>query len=960
MEFKTGNIIHGFEIKKVERVEDCDCDLITMKHIKSGARLLYLDREDENKTFSIAFKTIPENDTGVFHILEHSVLNGSKKYPVKEPFVELLKSSMQTFLNAMTYPDKTMYPVSSRNEKDFMNLMDTYLDAVFHPAIYTCPNIFYQEGWHYEITDENKMPEYSGVVYSEMQGAFSSIDEIILNEANATLFKDTCYKYESGGDPSSIVHLSYEDFIGAHKKYYHPSNAYIFLDGSMDINKVLEKIDTEYLSEYTKNNEEFTIPYQSILPAVRKVRNYEIDENEDAANRTVIAYGKIVADYKDVEKNIAYGALQDLLVGSNESVLKKALLEKGLCEDAEIAMIDGILQPYLLLVIRNTNIEKEKEIKEVITHSIKDLINKGLDIEMIEASLNQMEFSYREPSEPVGVMFADDALKSWLHNDDPMIYLNRGHIYDDLRSKLNTTYFSDLLKEFFLDEEHLSTMIFEPSKTLAKERKELVQKELEEAKASWDNPNKYIELCNNLHAWQEEKDTKEALNTLPKLSLEDIKKESEHIEPETREIRGVPVLVYPKEKSGIVYMNLYFSIAGVRIDDLPLVTFYARLLGDLPTEKYDVEELQKRIRRDIGTLGISSTVVAVKDDLTATKPMIVVSLSVLKHKVDDALDLVFEILQHTKFTPEDIKPFVSQSLESARQVLSTSGHAIAQNITLAMNSAASNATEHMSGFYSMKWMSHLNENYDTEIENFIDRCYLYSDIFFTSSRLTASISGSENLLIVEKVIDTLPRQQFERCIVHYPLRKKENVGIIAPTQVSYIAMSSSIDREKYMGHMSVLGHILTYEYLWNEIRVKRGAYGTGFSAGNTGIISSYSYRDPSPATSIETVRNAYKFIEPFTLEHEDLSTYIIGTLAHGSPLQSPASKIRSADRLYFMGITYEDRQNNRNRILSTTVEDLRKMKDALKKALEEAPFAVVGPKEALESCHIPQENIEKL
>ena len=243
MEFKIGNIIHGFEITKVERVEDCDCDLITMKHIKSGARLLYLDREDENKTFSIAFKTIPENDTGVFHILEHSVLNGSKKYPVKEPFVELLKSSMQTFLNAMTYPDKTMYPVSSRNEKDFMNLMDTYLDAVFHPAIYTCPNIFYQEGWHYEITDENKTPEYSGVVYSEMQGAFSSIDEIILNEANATLFKDTCYKYESGGDPSSIVHLSYEDFIRAHKKYYHPSNAYIFLDGSMDINKVLEKIE---------------------------------------------------------------------------------------------------------------------------------------------------------------------------------------------------------------------------------------------------------------------------------------------------------------------------------------------------------------------------------------------------------------------------------------------------------------------------------------------------------------------------------------------------------------------------------------------------------------------------------------------------------------------------------------------------------------------------------------------
>lgn len=960
MNFVVGNKIQGFEIKKVVRVEDCDATLVTMEHVQTKAKLLYLDRKEENKTFSIAFKTIPENDTGVFHILEHSVLNGSRKYPVKEPFVELLKSSLQTFLNAMTYPDKTMFPVSSRNDKDFMNLMDTYLDAVFHPAIYTNPNIFYQEGWHYELDSIEDKPYYKGVVYSEMQGAFSSLDEVILNEANAVLFKDNCYKYESGGDPKKIVTLSYEDFIKAHQKYYHPSNAYIFLDGEMDIEKVLEKIDTEYLSEYSYLDVNFDIPYQEVIPATRTIRKYEIDENDDDTNRTVIAVGKIVCDYTDVEKLIAYSTVQDLLVGSNKAILNKALLEKDLCEDVELSMIDGIMQPYQLLVIRNTSLDKEEEIKKVIHDEITKLIENGIDDEMIEASLNQMEFTYREPSEPSGVIYADNALKTWLYGGDPLLYLNRSKAYENLRNKIHTSYFVDLIKEFFLDEEHLTTFVFEPSKTLAKEREEEIQKELEDKKASFENVQEYVDLCQNLHAWQETKDTKEILDTLPKLSLEDIRKEAEHFEPTETKVKNVPVLVYPEEKSGVVYMNLYFSIAGVRLEDLVDVQFFVRMLGDLPTEKYDVEELNKRIRRDIGSLSISTKIMPRVDDTTAAMPMIVVSLSVLKHKVKEARELVLEILQHTKFTAEDIKPFLAQGVDSARQMLLAGGHAIGQMITLASFSGATNATEQMIGYSAMKWLSNLNDNFDEEIEKWLEKSSIYKDIFFSSSRLYASVSGEDNIPFIEEYIDSFPATPFERCIVHYPLREKKNLGIVIPSQVSYVSTSALIDQDEYVGELSVLAHILTYEYLWNEIRVKKGAYGTGCAIGNTSLLSAYSYRDPSPKTSIETIRNAYTFIEPFAKEHDDLSTYIIGSLASGDALLTPANKIRNADRLYFAGITYEYRQNNRNHILATKPEDLEKLVDALKEALKDTPIVVVGPKEAILSCDIPEENIEKL
>ena len=463
MEFNVNDKLHGFSVGRVRELKDCEGTLIEMTHDQTDCDLIYINRKDENSTFAIAFKTLPVDDTGVFHILEHSVLNGSRKYPVKEPFVELLKSSLQTFLNAMTYPDKTMYPVSSRNEKDFLNLMDVYLDAVFYPQIYNNKNIFLQEGWHYELKDKNDELTYSGVVHSEMKGAYSNVNEVMANALNKMLYPDTCYQYESGGDPKYIPDLTYEQFLETHKKFYHPSNATIILDGEIDIDVVLDRID-EYLSGFDRT-EPIEIELQEPVTKQDRTCKYAIEQNEDETNKTHIAFAKIGGTYADVEKMVAWDAISDVLVGSNEAPLKKAILEKGYGQDVELDMSPGIQQPMISLVVRNTEAKYLEPIRQLVQEVVIGLMDMGLDEDKLVASLNMMEFKYREKSEPAGVINASSVLTSALYGGDAIIYLDRGNVYASLREKAKKGYyFTSLLKEFFLDHTHVCSLTAIPSR----------------------------------------------------------------------------------------------------------------------------------------------------------------------------------------------------------------------------------------------------------------------------------------------------------------------------------------------------------------------------------------------------------------------------------------------------------------------------------------------------------------
>ncbi len=940
-------VINGFEIKNITELSDVKGTLYEMQHVKTGAKLAWLDRADENKTFAIAFKTIPENDTGVFHILEHSVLNGSKKYPVREPFVELLKGSMQTFLNAMTFPDKTLYPVSSRNDKDFMNLMSVYMDAVFHPAIYTNPNIFYQEGWHYEIRHEEDTPIYKGVVLNEMKGAFSSVDETIIDELNRMLFPDNCYQYVSGGDPEHITDLSYESFIETHQKFYHPSNARVWLDGTLDINEVTKFINDEYFSQYEKEEMDFSIPNQVEREAQHHTVQYELSKDESKEHRTQIALARIVSSYDQPLKNLAWGLLSTILVSSNESELKKAIIEQDLGEDVELDIYDGIQQPWIVMCVRNTDAEKYDEVMQAIKKCAEGLIENGLDHDAILATLNQLEFKYREKHEPAGVMFAQRALETWLYDGDITQGFSLNPVFKELRKKVDEGYFEELLKEFFLSD-HLSTVVAVPSYTLSQERVEKEEAKLKEAKDSWkEDVSKYIALNQTLDNWQATADTEEQLATLPKLTKEDISKDPIVYPYEVIRKYGVDVVLHPAEDSGITYLNFYFNLAGITVDHLPSLGFLASLFTNLPTKNKTVEQIQSAIRKDLGGLSFFLDAYSPTGVHDSCIPLLGISASCLKENTEKAIDLMLEIAKETVFDPEKILPLLKQDNESFRQGLLANGQSIAMRRCAAHNSAEGVFREYVGGYESGIYEKNLEKNFEKEIDTFIQECELYQEVLFSKARCTASITGEDQLSFVEKFVDGLYNVDAQPAKMHYPLLKDKKEFIQITGGVSYSAINQNIEETggKYSPKLNVLSHLLTYDYLWNEVRVKGGAYGTGFAVNQNGNIGAYSYRDPDVTNAINAYKHVYERVASLAASNEDLTQMIVGTIASSEPLLSPLSKVRVADRFYFTNVTYEDRKNNRKAIIETTGEELSTYADVFKKALDEGCICVVGNEE---------------
>ncbi|MBQ9329017.1 MAG: insulinase family protein [Solobacterium sp.] len=961
MKLDVNDRAHGFIVNRVSPVEDLHGVLYELTHEKTGAELVWLSRADENKTFCIGFKTIPEDDSGVFHICEHSVLNGSRKYPVREPFVDLLKSSLQTFLNAMTYPDKTIYPVSSRNPKDFLNLMDVYLDAVLHPAIYTNPNIFYQEGWHYEIRKEEDTPVYKGVVLNEMKGAFSSVDEVLLNEVNRVLFPDNCYRFVSGGDPEKITDLSYEQFLEAHSRYYHPSNSRTFLDGDLDIDAALEKINS-FFESYEQEDRSFTVGFQGDHDVISTEVPYEIGEEEDPSEKTEIAFAKLLCSYEDTRTQLAWRVLSTVLTGSNEAPLKKAILEQGLGQDVELDVMDELLQPYLLLVIRNTDPDKLDGIRNAVTAVISSLLESGLRKEELKAILNQMEFRYREQSEPAGVMLATTAYRSWMYGGDPAMYLSLGPLYEELRQAADTGYFEELLKEGLSDVNQLFTVTCVPDTTLSKKRRERESLKLKDAKEAWGESLKtYIERNRVLDDWQAAEDTPEQKATLPQLQLSDVSPLPEPFEPTVTEIDGIPALVYPESENGVIYLNLYFNLAGVTRDHLSEVGLLADLLLRLRTETHTLPELQELIRGNIGTLSFRTDAFTVDRERETCYPVLAVSCSVLRQNLETAVDLIKEVITETRFEAETILPLLQQYREQYRQMFIGGGHAAAVMRVGAHSSAESVAKEYFGGCEAAAYTAELCDNYESRSEEIIANCRMYAEELFTAARMTVSISGEDNLPVIRRLTEGLALSGAQRAKVHYPLLDNQGEGIQVPAQISYTAAGNNLQSygAEYSGAVRTVAQILTYGYLWNEIRVKGGAYGTGFAVSPSGNVSCWSYRDPSARQSLETFKGAADYIESLADEESDLTSYIIGTISSAEPLLSPGAKIRSADARWFSGITYEARAELRKQILETDNDALRQIAGALRNALNDAITCVVGSAETLDACEVQEKKTLK-
>ena len=645
-----GSTIHGFRVKYVQPMPELRGTLYRMEYEKNGADLVWLSRPDDNKTFSIAFKTIPSDSTGVFHILEHSVLCGSKKYPVKDPFVELLKSSLQTFLNAMTFPDKTMYPVSSRNDRDFLNLVDVYMDAVLHPLSVMSPMGFRQEGWHYELDSPEGELTRNGVVYNEMKGAFVDPDEVLSFELGRRLFPDNCYGFESGGHPEHIPELTYESYLANHARYYHPSNSYIFLDGEVDLDPVLEKLDG-FLREYDRIDVDADIPMQKPVHPEESAVEYEVGPEDEAEDKVIVGEGWVYGAFDEQARTMACAVLAQALCGTNESPLKKAVLDAGLCQDLTLSSYDGIQQNYLVMVARNTSVEKKDELVNTVYRVLREQAE-GLDHKELNAILNQVEFASREKDfgrMPRGLVFAMQSLESWLYGGDPAQNLSYEETFKTLRAMIDEGGFEKLLREVFLENGHTARVVLIPSRTLGEERRARDAKALAGIKAGWDEGQvkKVMEEFAALRAFQSEVDDKEKLATLPQLALSDIPERGADLPYSVEKLEGRDLLRQDVETGGITYLGLHFRADDLTNEELLKLPTACELLGKLATGEHTALEISGIIREKLGSFSVAPTVY--EDGEGRAVPVVGVMAAMLPERKDESVELLREILLDTRF-----------------------------------------------------------------------------------------------------------------------------------------------------------------------------------------------------------------------------------------------------------------------------------------------------------------------
>ena len=952
MTLTQGQKLHGFTVERVRPIAELNGNFVEMTHDKTGAQLCWLDNGEVNKLFCVGFKTLPENSTGVFHILEHSVLCGSEKYPVREPFVELMKSSMNTFLNAMTFPDKTIYPISSRNEQDFMNLTEVYLDAVFAPRIFQNPSIFYQEGWHVELTDADATPTYKGVVFNEMKGAMSSVDEVSFEGAKELLFKDNCYGFNSGGDPKHIPDLTYEQFLDSYRRFYHPSNSRVYLDGAVPLDRVLPLIDG-YLSRYERSDEKHDIADQQ--PHAAEATNYyEIGAEEPAENRAYLMMTKILGSWRDMEKLYAVQVLSDVLAGSNEAPLKRAVLSAGLAQDMAFIMEDSLQQPIMALQFKNIDDSKADEIRRVVRETAKGLVEGGLDRAAVEASVNRMAFQLREPHEPQGLIRAINSYSAWLYGGDPVTYLLHDDLIAGLYARLENGGYEKLLEELLLDESGLCVLHTLPSRTLGEEQRKEEAARLQAIADGWSESDKadVLKLNETLAAWQQTPDTPEQLATLPVLDLSEVSPDPIRTETMVSDVEGVTVLQHKAPCHGITHLNYYFTLTDCSLEELSQLKLLGSLLGTLPTARHDAAALQQEIKANIGDLTFNLDVEAKLGDTEACMPQLIVNCSALEEKLPQAVALVHEILTETRFDDaERVREIVLQADQMLKQMGIGAGNRLAATQALSHFSASGAVQEAISGHTRMLAMHDFAANFDAQMPGFAALATEKLSAAVCRARLTLSVTAAQPI-DVSGIIGAYPVGEAVAPAARYALELPVRTGVRIPAQVGFAAMATHLNRlgVAYDGSAQVAGTIVGLSYLWNVVRVQGGAYGVNGRIKSNGEVVVSSFRDPTPGRTLDAYRGMADFLRAFTQSGEALDKFIISTISSTEPLMSPRQVGQVADHYFFCGMTWDKLVAERREMLATTPETLLKWCEVFEKLAGDAAVCVVAHEEALAAC----------
>lgn len=963
-----------YEILDEHRVEDVQSDGFILRHKKSGARIAILSNNDDNKVFYIGFRTPPEDETGVPHIIEHTTLCGSKKFPVKDPFIELAKGSLNTFLNAMTYPDKTVYPVASCNDQDFKNLVDVYLDAVFNPNITKYEEIFKQEGWHYELTGKDDELKINGVVYNEMKGAYSSPDEVLSSQIYRSLFPDNTYSKDSGGNPEYIPKLTYEAYLDFYHKYYHPSNSYIYLYGDMDVVERLEWLDKEYLSLYDYKKVNSEINKQPAFDEIKNVEaQYSITMDDSQENKTYLSYNRVVGDTLDEMLYQAFDVLDYALVSSPGAPVKQALIDAGIGDDVYGSYDAGILQPVFSFVAKNANASQADEFESIIENTLKEVVKTGINKEALLAGINSSEFKFREADFgqfPKGLLFGLNCLDSWLFDDmKPFIHLECLGTFAKLRNAVDTDYFEKLIQEYLLDNTHGSSVTVKPKRGLGNEREEALAKELSDYKASLSDEEikKLIEDTEHLKKYQEEPSSDEDLRKLPMLTRADMKKNAMPFSNIEDELLDVKVVRHDIESNGIDYISFLFDAGDFAQSELGYLGFFTNALGLVSTEKYSYTDLANAT--NIYTGGIS-TGTASHPDIKDRNNFVFkfeVKLKVLEKNLDKALELMEQMLLSSDFTDtKRLGELVAQIKARLQANLSSSGHLVAAMRSMSSFSRYALYQDELKGIAFYRSICHIEKELSESPKSVSDKLAAIAKKLFARNRMLISFTGNNEAYgnakpSLEKVIAGFDKMSAigNQAEVHFNTAKE---AFIDASQIQYVAKTGDFICEgyEYTGALRLLRIILSYDYLWINVRVKGGAYGCMNTFLRSGESYFVSYRDPNLSDTLDVYDRIPEYIKSFSPDERDMTKYIIGTFSALDTPMNPEAKGSRSLSAYLEGITYEQIQKERNEILNAQPEDIRRLADLVEAVLKKDSICVIGNENMIKESAGLFENVEKL
>ncbi len=947
----------SYEVVEKRQIDDIGSMSWLLRHKKTGARIALLSNDDENKVFYIGFRTPPTDSTGVPHIVEHTVLCGSRDFPVKDPFVELVKGSLNTFLNAMTYSDKTVYPVASCNDKDFQNLMHVYLDAVFYPNIYNEKKIFQQEGWHYEMEDEDSPLTLNGVVYNEMKGAFSSPDEVNDREVVNSLFPDTPYGVESGGDPKEIPTLTYEQFLAFHGKYYHPSNSYIYLYGNMDMVEKLEWIDENYLSQFDRIEVDSALKPQTAFDrTAEKYKEYPVMEGESLEDNTYLSYNTVVGTSLDKELYYAMEILEYALCSASAAPLKMALIHKNIGTEVYTVYNNGIYQPYFSIVAKNANVSQKEEFVQTIESELARIVKEGIDKKSLLAGLNYYEFRYREAdfgSYPKGLMYGLQMLDSWLYDDNmPFDMIEAIDIFKDLKEKINTDYYEGLIEKYLIQNQHRSVLVVAPREGLtAKEEKELADRlSVYKAGLTDEEIRQIVAETKALREYQELEDMPEDLARIPMLKREDMKKEAEDFVNEVRRIGDTNVLFHDIQTNGIGYIRLIFDAANIPAELFSYIGILKNVLGYVDTDKYSYGELCNEINIHTGDIVSSVNTYVNAKKLDEYKLTFEMKTKAMYDELPAAFELMTEIMTASRLDDGERLLEILEELKSIMQGNMTSaGHTFAAVRAMSYFSETAAVSELVNGLPCYRMLEELTADFDSHKQELIGRLTELTKCIFRPENLLVDITATEEgFEKVKALVAPMKAELFTEPVTKERFEivtEKKNEGFSTSAQIQYVCRAGNYMTDTdyaYTGALRVLKVMLRYDYLWINVRVKGGAYGIMCNFGKTGDSYLVSYRDPNLKKTVDIFEKTSDYLREFTADERTMTKYIIGAVSDMDVPMTPAVKGSRSSSAYLTNLDFAEVQKERDEVLACSPESIRALAGYLDAIMSQEVVCVVG------------------